>query len=140
MVYSHVLRIMAALLLLQVYLPGQALEEGEELVHDSSAYHLYHAVSLLEGRKEVTPTSNSFPLPSPQAQTGAPCLSFDILRDSLGNNRSHFPMTAYLVAGTQSAVPQQNFIILMKMSQLKETAHEGEEEGNSECVSAVERL
>ena len=29
----------------QVYLPGQPLEEGEELVHDSSAYHMYHSVS-----------------------------------------------------------------------------------------------
>lgn len=29
----------------KVYLPGQPLEEGEELVHDSSAYHMYHAVS-----------------------------------------------------------------------------------------------
>ena len=31
----------------KVYVPGQPLDEGEELVHDSSAYHMYHAVSLL---------------------------------------------------------------------------------------------
>lgn len=30
----------------EVYLPGKPLEEGEELVHDSSAYHMYHVVSL----------------------------------------------------------------------------------------------
>ena len=30
----------------KVYIPGQPLDEGEELVHDSSAYHMYHAVSL----------------------------------------------------------------------------------------------
>lgn len=29
----------------KVYVPGQPLDEGEELVHDSSAYHMYHAVS-----------------------------------------------------------------------------------------------
>lgn len=29
----------------QVYLPGQQLDEGEELIHDSSAYHMYYAVS-----------------------------------------------------------------------------------------------
>ena len=29
----------------KVYIPGQPLDEGEELVHDSSAYHMYHAVS-----------------------------------------------------------------------------------------------
>ena len=30
----------------KVYVPGQPLDEGEELVHDSSAYCMYHAVSL----------------------------------------------------------------------------------------------
>ncbi len=29
----------------EVYLPGKPLEDGEELVHDSSAYHMYHSVS-----------------------------------------------------------------------------------------------
>ena len=28
----------------KVYVPGQPLEEGEELVHDSSTYRMYHAV------------------------------------------------------------------------------------------------
>ena len=31
----------------QVYLPGQTLEEGEELVHDRSAYLMYHSVSTV---------------------------------------------------------------------------------------------
>ena len=31
----------------KVYVPGQPLDEGEELVRDSSAYHMYHAVSVL---------------------------------------------------------------------------------------------
>ena len=56
-----------------------------------------------------------------KAQTGAPCLSFDILRDSLGEGRTDYPMTAYLVAGTQSERTKQNFIILVKMSQLRKT-------------------
>ncbi len=34
----------------EVYLPGKPLEEGEELVHDSSAYHMYHVVSSLVWR------------------------------------------------------------------------------------------
>lgn len=45
----------------QVYLPGQPLEEGEELTCDPSAYVMYH-----------------------QAQTSSPCLSFDVIPDSLG--------------------------------------------------------
>lgn len=57
-----------------------------------------------------------------QAETGAPCLSFDIMRDSLGDGRAEFPLTAYLVAGTQAEVARKNMIILMKMSQLHKTA------------------
>lgn len=68
-----------------VYLPGKPLAEGEELVCDESAYVMLH-----------------------QAHTGAPCLSFDIIVDDLGNNRSTYPMTAYIVAGTQAAKAHVN--------------------------------
>ena len=64
----------------EVYLPGTKLEADEELVCDESAYVMLH-----------------------QAHTGAPCLSFDIIKDDLGNNRDTFPMTSYIVAGTQAA-------------------------------------
>lgn len=68
-----------------VYLPGKPLDEGEELVCDESAYVMLH-----------------------QAHTGAPCLSFDIIRDELGDTRDTFPMTAYMVAGTQAAKAHVN--------------------------------
>lgn len=64
----------------EVYLPGKPLEENEELVCNESAYVMLH-----------------------QAHTGAPCLSFDILRDDLGDARETFPLTGYIVAGTQAA-------------------------------------
>lgn len=64
----------------EVYLPGKPLEENEELVCNESAYVMLH-----------------------QAHTGAPCLSFDILRDDLGDGRETFPLTGYIVAGTQAA-------------------------------------
>lgn len=63
----------------KTFLPGQELREDEQLVCDQSAYIMLH-----------------------QAQTGAPCLSFNIIQDNLGNDRQQFPMTAYLVAGTQA--------------------------------------
>uniref|UniRef100_A0A1B6BZV1 Glutamate-rich WD repeat-containing protein 1 n=1 Tax=Clastoptera arizonana TaxID=38151 RepID=A0A1B6BZV1_9HEMI len=82
----------------KVYLPGQKLEEGEELIHDPSAYVMFH-----------------------EASTGAPCLSFDIIWDSLGNNRSTFPLTAYVVAGTQSDRMNGNRVIVMKLSNMNKT-------------------
>lgn len=84
-----------------VYLPGQPLQDGEELVCDQSAYIMLH-----------------------QAQSGAPCLSFDILQDNLGENRETFPLTTYLVAGTQSARTHANNVIVMKMSNLTKTGEE----------------
>lgn len=60
--------------------PGKPLEENEELVCNESAYVMLH-----------------------QAHTGAPCLSFDILRDDLGDARETFPLSGYIVAGTQAA-------------------------------------
>ena len=71
--------------------------------------------------------------PSPQAQTGAPCLSFDILRDSLGDSRTYYPMTAYLTSGTQGG--KENYNILIKMAELRRTTQEEEEEDSmSVCL------
>lgn len=85
----------------KVYLPGQALEEGEELVVDKSAYRLLH-----------------------HAQSGAPCLSFDIIPDDLGTSRENYPLSMYLVAGTQAAKTHVNNLLIMKMSNLH---------GNKQC-------
>lgn len=93
----------------EVYLPGKPLAEGEELVCDQSAYVMLH-----------------------QAQTGAPCLSFDIIKDSLGNDRQTFPLTAYIVAGTQAAQAHVNSVIVMKLSNLHRTAKETEDDDDDE--------
>lgn len=79
----------------KVYLPGQTLKEGEELVVDKSAYRLLH-----------------------HAQSGAPCLSFDIIPDDLGTSRESYPLSMYLVAGTQAAKAHVNNLLIMKMSNL----------------------
>ncbi|XP_077980352.1 glutamate-rich WD repeat-containing protein 1-like [Glandiceps talaboti] len=89
----------------KAFLPGEQMGDDEELVRDESAYHMYH-----------------------QAQTGAPCLSFDILKDNLGENRVEYPHTCYLVAGTQAEKTHLNNIIVMKMSNLYKTKKDEEEE------------
>lgn len=82
----------------KVYLPGQSLEEGEELTVDKSAYRLLH-----------------------HAQSGAPCLSFDVIPDDLGNSRESYPLSMYIVAGTQAARSHVNNLLVMKMSNLHGT-------------------
>nr|XP_026692017.1 glutamate-rich WD repeat-containing protein 1 [Ciona intestinalis] len=97
----------------KVYLPGQTLKEGERLVADQSAYVLYH-----------------------QAQTGSPCLSFDILRDDYGDSRDEYPLTANIVAGTQAQSGKSNHVIVMKMSNLnknnKAPGDESDEDSDDE--------
>lgn len=82
----------------EVYLPGKPLATDEELICDESAYVMLH-----------------------QASTGAPCLSFDIIADELGENREKYPLAAYMVAGTQASRTHVNNLIVMKMSNLHKT-------------------
>ncbi|XP_016951838.1 glutamate-rich WD repeat-containing protein 1 [Drosophila biarmipes] len=90
----------------EVYLPSNKLAVDEELVCDESAYLMLH-----------------------QASTGAPCLSFDVIPDELGTGRQSFPITAYIVAGTQASRTHVNNIIVMKMSNLHKTQDDnGDEE------------
>lgn len=79
----------------KIYLPGKSLEYGEELIVDKTAYRMLH-----------------------HAQSGAPCLSFDIILDDLGNNREDYPLNIYLVAGTQAAKTHVNNLLVMKMKNL----------------------
>lgn len=88
----------------KVYFPGQALQEGEELVVDKSAYRLLH-----------------------HAQSGAPCLSFDVIPDHLGKLRESYPLSMYIVAGTQAAKTHVNNLLVMKMSNLHSNKQHSED-------------
>ncbi|XP_058763835.1 protein HEAT STRESS TOLERANT DWD 1-like [Vicia villosa] len=80
----------------KVWQPGvDKLEEDEELQCDPSAYNSLHAFHI-----------------------GWPCLSFDILRDSLGLVRTEFPHTVYFMAGTQAEKPSWNSIGIFKVSNI----------------------
>jgi ribosome assembly protein RRB1 len=73
------------------------LEPGQILAPDPSAYEMLHSLS-----------------------TPWPCLSFDVLRDSLGDSRKVYPATMYTVAGTQadSKNANNNQLMVMKLSGL----------------------
>ncbi|XP_043285565.1 glutamate-rich WD repeat-containing protein 1 [Venturia canescens] len=93
----------------EVYLPGKTLKRDEELVVDRSAYRMLH-----------------------QAQTGAPCLSFDVIRDDFGNSRDAYPLSMYLLAGTQAARTHVNNLLVMKITNLSGIKSDDESEDESD--------
>ena len=48
-------------------------------------------------------------------------MSFDVVTDALGYSREGFPMTCYIVGGTQAEKAQANCVIVMKLSNLCKT-------------------
>ena len=93
----------------RAFVPGRdALEEGEELVVDNSAYDMLHELKM-----------------------EWPCLSFDFLRDSLGDVRALFPMSCYAVAGTQAVDSGKNKLVVLKLSDLHKTKHDDSSDSDS---------
>lgn len=79
------------------FIPGKhKLKQGEELVRDESAYNVYH-----------------------EFQTGAPCLSFDIIPDDVNRSGGAYPATTFIVAGTNSQSARDHIIVL-KLSNMHE--------------------
>ncbi|OBZ78959.1 Ribosome assembly protein rrb1 [Grifola frondosa] len=87
------------------FIPGvHHLEKDEILEPDDSVYIMRHSMNV-----------------------NWPCLSFDVLRDNLGDERQRFPTTAYVVAGTQADVAKNNEISVYKMSSLQRTQKESDD-------------
>jgi len=88
---------------LNVFIPGKhTLEKDEVLEPDDSVYIMRHSMNVRW-----------------------PCLSFDLLRDSLGDQRQRYPATVYLVAGTQADVAKNNELSVYKLSSLHRTQKDG---------------
>ena len=83
------------------------LEPGQTLAPDLTTYQMLHNLS-----------------------TPWPCLSFDIVKDSLGDNRKGYPATMYTVAGTQAenSKTNDNQLMVMKFSGLSRMDRGGDEE------------
>eukprot|EP01027_Heterolobosea_sp_BB2_P012193 GEZU01017688.1.p1 GENE.GEZU01017688.1~~GEZU01017688.1.p1 ORF type:complete len:536 (+),score=172.17 GEZU01017688.1:78-1685(+) len=94
----------------EVWRPGvDKLEEGEKLEYSNKAYKVLY---------KMTPEW--------------PCLSFDILKDTLGDNRQQYPLTAYVATGTQAPNAKDNSIMLMKVSSLYKTQNDSDSESDDE--------
>jgi ribosome assembly protein RRB1 len=86
-------------------LTGQALQAGEALEMDASAYKMHHA---------LTPEW--------------PALSFDFVRDDLGSARTRFLHTLTVAVGTQADAPQHNALMVLQISDLSKMAVETEDD------------
>eukprot|EP00744_Colponema_vietnamica_P008981 GILI01012790.1.p1 GENE.GILI01012790.1~~GILI01012790.1.p1 ORF type:complete len:507 (-),score=175.73 GILI01012790.1:234-1754(-) len=91
------------------------LGEDEQLDYSSSAYTMFHRMTV-----------------------EWPCLSFDVISDNLGMNRSKFPMTTYVLGGSQAEIPSDNQLFVMKWSQLHKTKHDDEDEEDDDDDSDEE--
>ncbi|CAK9117088.1 unnamed protein product [Durusdinium trenchii] len=93
-----------------IWRPGiDSLEDGEQLDVEPGTYDMLH-----------------------RAQVEWPCLSVDVIRDDLGASRSSFPMTAYVVAGSQATRAEDNRLYVMKWHKLYKTAKDGREDEEDE--------
>jgi len=102
----------------RVYRPGiDKLAEGEQLEYDSSTYLMYHKLNV-----------------------EWPCLSFDILQDKLGECRSKFPHTMFMVAGTQTATSasSKNKVSIFKISDLHKTVKDDDPDADDDGDDAIE--
>jgi ribosome assembly protein RRB1 len=93
-----------------VFRPGiDQLEEGHVLEPEPGTYKMLHRLDVQW-----------------------PCLSFDVLPDALGKNRTKFPMAAYVVSGTQADEGDKNKLVVMKWSNLQRTNRDGLEDDEDE--------
>ncbi|KAF8140450.1 WD40-repeat-containing domain protein [Boletus edulis] len=96
--------------LLEAFIPGtHTLAKDEILEPDDSVYIMRHSMDVTWS-----------------------CLSFDILRDSLGDERQRYPATAYVVAGTQAARSDQNELSVFKISSLHRTQRDGDDDDDND--------
>ena len=78
---------------MNVYLPGQNIDDGYQLDVDLSVYEIYQPFHL-----------------------DWPCLSFDILSDNLGNERVNDPFSFSFVTGTQADKASKNSLFSCTLS------------------------
>ncbi|KAF8822157.1 WD domain, G-beta repeat-containing protein [Cardiosporidium cionae] len=92
----------------KIWVPGVVpMKPDEKLEYDPKCYEMLHSMML-----------------------DWSCLTFDIIPDSLGMNRSSYPHTAYIVAGTQADTSERNSVFVMKWSALHKTNRDSTEESD----------
>ena len=86
-------------------LAGEGVEPGQKLEMDPSAYKMYHSLTA-----------------------AWPSLSFDMIRDELGEHRTRFPHCLTVAMGSQADTPENNSLTIMKLSDLSRMDVETEDD------------
>lgn len=84
------------------------LAEDEELEFSNSAYTFFHRLDV-----------------------DWPCLSLSLINDEMGIERTQFPMSQYVACGTQADEKSKNRLYIMKMSNLRQTQYDSDEDRES---------
>jgi len=79
------------------------------------------------GKDEILEPDDSVYIMRHSMNVTWPCLTFDVLRDNLGDERQRFPATTYIVTGTQADAAKNNEVIVYKLSSLHRTQKDGGE-------------
>ncbi|CAN3358629.1 ribosome assembly protein Rrb1p [Diutina catenulata] len=95
----------------EVYLPHRSKPLGpdEVLQADPSVYEMLHTVNM-----------------------PWPCLTVDVLPDSLGDERRAYPATVYCATATQAAKAKDNELLMVKLSKLAKTLERDESDDESD--------
>ncbi|KIJ65038.1 hypothetical protein HYDPIDRAFT_89267 [Hydnomerulius pinastri MD-312] len=101
-----------------------AIEESEEQPPAPEAF--IPGMHVL-GKDEILEADDSVYIMRHSMKVTWPCLSFDVLRDSLGDERQRYPAVAYVVAGTQADAASKNELSIYKMSSLHRTQKDGDD-------------
>lgn len=99
-----------------------AIEESDE---PPAAPEVFIAGTHVLGPDEILEPDDSVYVMRHSMKVTWPCLSFDVLRDNLGDERQRYPATSYLVAGTQADSEKDNELVVYKLSSLHKTQKDG---------------
>ena len=93
----------------RVWRPADGVSPEEQLEFDSTAYVALHRLKV-----------------------EWPCLSFDLIPDSLGAQRRQYPHTLYMVAGTQADARNNNRLQVMKIRDMHRTKQDDTDSDDEE--------
>mmetsp|Transcript_21295 Transcript_21295/g.51543 ORF Transcript_21295/g.51543 Transcript_21295/m.51543 type:complete len:470 (-) Transcript_21295:83-1492(-) len=116
---------------------GRSDDEDEEMEEDKPVRIWRPGVDELAEDEELQVAPGAYDMLH-RGEVEWPCLTFDIVPDKLGAQRSKYPLTAYVMSGTEADRADRNAIFIMKWYHLHKTAKDDDMEASSDSESSME--